>query len=193
MIRHCDSEGEALGELGQIQAQNPEQPVAESVSWFAIQTFPRHEKQIASQLTLKGVDNYLPIVPKVHQWSDRRKKVDLPLFPCYAFVHIFPSPEQRVQVLRIPGVIQFLGGGGQGLPIPDRQIEDIRTLLISKIALDPYPFLKVGQRVRISGGSLDGIEGILVRRNGSSRLVISVDSLERSLSLSVEGFEVEAV
>lgn len=168
-------------------------PTAVTFSWYAIHTFPRHEKRVASQLTFKGVDNYLPIVPSLHQWSDRRKKVDLPLFPCYSFVHILPSAEDRVQVLRVPGVIGFLGAGGQGLPIPDKQIEDIRTLLINKIALDPYPFLKIGQRVRIRGGSLDGIEGILARRNGTSRLVISVDSLERSLSLSVEGFEVEAV
>jgi len=183
-----------LAELRQTPVQHPEPlPAVESVSWYAIQTFPRHEKRIASQLTFKGVDNYLPIVPRLHQWSDRLKKVDLPLFPCYAFVHIVPSPEQRVRVLRVPGVIGFLGAAGQGLPIPDCQIENIRALLISKIALDPYPFLKIGQRVRIRGGSLDGIEEILVRRNGTNRLVISVDSLERSLSLSVEGFEVEGI
>ncbi|HLW53528.1 MAG TPA: UpxY family transcription antiterminator [Candidatus Angelobacter sp.] len=164
----------------------------ESVSWFAIQTFPRHEKRVAALLTLKGFDNYLPSVSQVHQWSDRRKEVVLPLFPCYAFVHIFPSPEHLVQVLQVRGVIGFVGAG-QGTPIPDGQIEDIRILLKNKIALDPYPFLKIGQRVRIRGGSLDGIEGILLRRNGTRRLIISVDSLERSLSLCVEGLEVEGI
>lgn len=168
-------------------------PAIESASWFAVQIFARHEKHVAAELRLKGIDSYLPIVTRLRQWSDRKKQVDLPLFPCYAFVHIFPSPEQRVRVLQVPGVIGLVGGAGHGIAIPDEQIEHIRTLLKNKIPLDPYPFLKIGQRVRIHGGSLEGIEGILVRRNGTRRLIISVDSLERSLSLSVEGLEVEGI
>ncbi len=168
-------------------------PAVESASWFAIQTYPRHEKLVASQLALKGVHNYLPLVSRLHQWRDRRKQVELPLFPCYLFVHIVPSPECRVQVLQLAGVMAFVGPRKQAVPIPDRQIEDIQILLQNKIALDPYPFLKIGQRVRIRGSSLDGIEGILVRRNGARRLVISVDNLERSLSICVEGLEVEGI
>lgn len=168
-------------------------PLFESALWFAVQTYPRHEKRAASQLTLKGVDNYLPLVTQLHQWSDRRKLVELPLFPCYMFVHISPSAEHHVQVLQVGGVIGFVGDGRHGIPIPDNQIEDIRTLLRNKVPLDPYPFLKIGQRVRICGGSLAGIEGILVRRNGIRRLVISVDNLERSLSICVEGLTVEAI
>jgi len=183
-----------LGGIGQSTRNNPELcPPIDPVSWFAIQTFARHEKHVATELELKGVDSYLPIVTRLHQWSDRRKQVGLPLFPCYIFVHIFPSPEHRVQVLQVSGVIGFVGGTRQGVAIPDGQIEDIRTLLKNKISLDPYPFLKIGQRVRILGGSLSGIEGILIRRNGTRRLVISVDSLERSLSLCVEGLEVEGI
>jgi transcription antitermination factor NusG len=168
-------------------------PPPADASWFAIQTCPRHEKHVASQLTLKGVSNYLPIMPRVRQWSDRRKKIELPLFPCYTFVRIVPSAEQRVQVLQVPGVVGFVGAARQGIPIPDRQVENIQTLLINKIALDPYPFVKVGQRVRICGGALDGVEGILARRDGMRRLVISVDSFERSVSLCVEGFGVEPI
>jgi transcription antitermination factor NusG len=168
-------------------------PTETCPAWFAIQTAPRHEKRITNQLTGTGVENYLPVVTQLRQWSDRRRKVDLPLFPCYTFVHIHPSPEQRVKVLQVSGVIGFVGAAGQGIAIPDRQIENIRALLTSSIAFDPYPFLKIGQRVRIRGGSLDGIEGILMRRNGLRRLVISVDSLERSLSLCVEGLDVEPI
>ena len=168
-------------------------PADACAAWFAIHTLPRHEKGIANQLTVTGVENYLPTVPQLHQWSDRRKKVDVPLLPCYTFVHIQPSPEHRVKVLRVRGVIGFVGAARQGSPIPDRQIENVRALLISRVAFDPYPFLKIGQRVRIRGGSLDGVEGILKRRNGIRRLVISVDSLERSLSLCVEGLNVEAI
>jgi transcription antitermination factor NusG len=165
----------------------------ESSLWFAVQTYSRQEKVAAGQLTLKGVNNYLPLVARLHQWSDRRKEVEMPLFPCYLFVQITPSAERRVEVLQVGGVIGFIGAQRQGLPIPDKQIEDVRTLLQNKISLDPYPFLKIGQRVRICSGPLDGIEGILVRRNGMRRLVISVDNLERSLSICVEGLAVEGI
>ena len=184
---------EALDGIEPVTTPKKETSPTDASAWFAIHTLPRHEKGIANQLTTTGVENYLPTVTQLHHWSDRRKKVDLPLFPCYTFVHIHPSPEHRVKVLRVPGVIGFVGAARQGIPIPDRQIENIRALLISRIAFDPYPFLKIGQRVRIRGGSLNGIEGILMRRNGIRRLVISVDSLERSLALCVEGLNVEAV
>lgn len=182
-----------MNSIDSASAQNACNPPQDEASWFAIQTCPRHEKSVASRLTQKGVWNYLPIMARVRQWSDRRKKIELPLFPCYTFVRIIPSPEQRVKVLQVPGVIGFVGGARQGIPIPDRQVESIQTLLVNRIALDPYPFVKVGQRVRILGGALDGVEGILVRRDGMRRLVISVDSFERSVSLCVEGLGVEAI
>jgi transcription antitermination factor NusG len=161
--------------------------------WFAIHTYPRHEKRVAGELVHKGIEAYLPILTKRHQWSDRQKLVELPLFPCYAFVRITPSPEASVKVLRTGGVIGLVGAARQGVPIPDSQIENIRMLLGSNVHLDPYHFLKAGQRVRVRGGSLDGLEGILVRSNGHGRLVISVETLERSLSISVEGLEVEPI
>jgi transcription antitermination factor NusG len=117
--------------------------------------------------------------------------VELPLFPCYAFARIDPSPEARLKVLRIGGVLGLVGDAGLGTPIPESQIEAVRTLLVHKVPFDPYVFLKIGQRVRVRGGSLDGLEGILVRRNGTRRLVISVETLDRSLSINVEGLEVE--
>jgi transcription antitermination factor NusG len=161
------------------------------VSWFALHTYPRHEKRVAAELQHTGVEHYLPLISRRHQWSDRQKQVELPLFPCYAFARIDPSAEARVKVLRINGVLGLVGGSGHGTPIPDNQIETVRTLLVNKIPLDPYAFLKVGQRVRVRGGSLDGLEGILIRRNGNRRLVISVEHLERSLAINIEGLEVE--
>lgn len=169
-------------------------PEPDSFLWFAIQTYPRHEKRVACQLALKGINNYLPLFTRLNQWSDRQKKVETPLFPRYAFVHINPSAESRVHVLQIPGVVGFVGCSSKQLvPVPLEQIENIHRLLANKIALDPYPFLKIGQRVRLRGGALNGIEGILVRRNGAHRLIISVDALERSLSLCIEGLDVEAI
>jgi transcription antitermination factor NusG len=168
-------------------------PDQAQAQWFAIHTYPRHEKRVAGELVHKGVEVYLPLIARRHQWSDRQKLVELPLFPCYTFARITPSTEARVKILRTSGVIGLVGAARQGEPIPDSQMENIRILLTNKVPLDPYHFLKVGQRVRVRGGSLDGLEGILVRRNGNRRLVISVESLERSLAISVEGLEVEPI
>lgn len=168
------------------------QPELSAAQWFAIHTYSRHEKQVTSELHRKGLEVYLPLVARKHQWSDRQKLVELPLFPCYAFARIEPSAEARVPILSTGGVIGLVGAAGRGEPIPNSQIENVRLLLASKIELDPYHFLKVGQRVRVRGGSLDGLEGILTRRDGNRRMVISVQSLERSLAISIEGLDVEA-
>jgi transcription antitermination factor NusG len=194
VTRKCDSEGEAVSSaVHNSNETSGNSLLVEPTSWYAIHTYPRHEKRVATELSHKAVETFLPLVSKMRQWSDRRKLVELPLFPCYTFVRIAPTSEARVRVLSTSGVIGLVGAAKEGSPIPDSQIEDVRTLLSSKIPSDPYPFLKVGQRVRICGGSLDGLEGILVRRNGSRRLVISIESIERSLSICIEGLDVEAI
>jgi len=181
--------------LGEIQSTRIAPALSEHSQshWFAIHTYARHEKRVASELAHKGIEVYLPLLVRRHQWSDRQKLVELPLFPCYTFARIKPLAEARVKLLQTGGVIGLVGGAGQGEVIPENQIENVRMLLANKIQADPYHFLKVGQRVRVRGGSLDGLEGILVRRNGNRRLVISVESLERSLAISVEGLEVEPI
>jgi len=180
--------------IAQIATYNPYPAVTgEPAQWFAIQTRPRHEKSAAAELEQKHIVTFLPLVTQIHRWSDRRKKVDLPLFSCYTFVNIVPSPETRVSVLRTNGVVSFVGSHNQGAPIPESQIQDVRSLLASKIPFTSYPFLRVGQRVRIRGGCLDGVEGILVRQNGDQRLVVSVDMIQRSLAISIEGYDVESV
>jgi transcription antitermination factor NusG len=118
--------------------------------------------------------------------------VDLPLFPGYAFVQITPSAEERVRVLRVDGVVTFVGVQGEGTPIPESQIEDIKRL-IENVPCSSYPFLKIGQRVRIRGGCLDGIEGILVARNNDRDLVISVDLIQRSLAIRIEGYDIQPI
>jgi transcription antitermination factor NusG len=163
----------------------------EPARWYAIQTRPRHEKSAAAELEQKGIVTFLPLLTQIHRWSDRLKKVDLPLFSCYTFVNIVPSPETRVSVLRTNGVVSFVGSHNEGTPIPESQIQDIRTLLANEIPFVAYPFLKVGQRVRIRGGCLDGVEGILIQQNGDRRLVVSVNMIQRSLAVSLEGYDVE--
>lgn len=161
--------------------------------WYALQTRPRHEKKVASELAQKGVNAFLPLVNDVRQWSDRRVQVELPLFSCYLFVNIMPTAECRVAVLQSYGALSFVGRGKEPIPVPESQIDHVRRLVASRVPFATHPFLEIGQRVRIRGGVLDGIEGILERRKGRDHLVLSVQTIQRSLSLSVEGYEVEPV
>lgn len=160
--------------------------------WYALQTRARHEKIVAERLGMRGVQTFLPTATEVHRWSDRKKKVEVPLFSCYLFARLAPTKVDRLRVLCVDGVFSFVGGRGEGLPIPDEQIDAVRALVESQLPCSSHPFLKIGQRVRIRSGSLDGLEGILVSRNGDSTLVISVDAIQRSLSVRVDGYHIEA-
>lgn len=166
---------------------------AETESWYALHTGARHEKIVAQRLGDRGVTTFLPIVTEVHRWSDRKKSVQVPLFSCYVFAKFVPNRSDRLTVLRVEGVYGLVGARGEGAPIPGEQIAAVRKLVETELPWSSHPFLKIGQRVRIRGGSLDGMEGILVSRNGSHTLVISVDAIQRSLSVRVEGYDVEAV
>ena len=136
---------------------------------------------------------FLPLVTELHRWSDRRKLVQLPLFSCYTFLYMPLVPELWAKVLRVGGVLGFVGVRGQGVPIPEKQIESIRTLQGINAPYTLCPFLKVGQQVRVRGGVLDGIEGILVSRNGDRTLVISVEPIQRSLAVQIGDYQVEPV
>jgi transcription antitermination factor NusG len=186
-----DLEGEAVSSTVQMTAgQLPPATQLNQGCWYAVQTRPKHEKKVVAELQEKTINAYLPLLMQMHRWSDRRKLIHMPLFPGYLFVRAQLDPEVRVSVLRIWGVVGFVGSQQGALPIPDHEIESIQTLLSSKIPLSPYPFLKVGQRVRVRGGALDGLEGILTTNDGR-RLVISVGAIHRSLSIAIEGYDVE--
>ena len=114
------------------------------------------------------------------------------MFSCYAFVRIAPSSEERLRILRTPGVLGFVGNERQGTPIPDAQIESLRKAINEKLPCLPHPFITAGQRVRIRGGSLHGVEGILMRQGSDQSLVLSVELLQRSVSLRVEGYDIES-
>lgn len=162
-------------------------------AWFAVHTRSKCEKKVTSQLDDLQIKCFLPIVKEIRTWSDRRKIIDQPLFPGYVFVRIPSEDRVRVSVLRTSGVVGFVGVQGQGIPIPDLEIENIQTLLSSKIPFEPYPFLCVGQKVRIRGGFLDGIEGILAAKNSDRSVVISIDLIQRSLAVQVSGFDLEPI
>jgi transcription antitermination factor NusG len=179
------------GTLWQEPAVSP--PVmGESAQWYAIHTRARHEKMATTRLQEQGITTFLPTTTEVRRWSDRRKLVEFPLFSCYAFVNLPWRPELRAKIVRTDGVLGFVGFCGGAVPIPDIEIENIRTVLAGMVPCSAYPFLKIGQRVRVRGGSLDGVEGILVARNGNNTLVISVEPIQRSLAIRIDGYTVEA-
>jgi len=159
--------------------------------WFAVQTWPRYEKKVAIALQGKAIELFLPLQAAEHQWSDRRSIVSLPLFPTYIFVRIPERLDSRTTVLRTSGVTKILGAGA-GTPIPNCEIESIRSLLNRGVIFRNHPFLNVGQRVRVRGGSLDGVEGILVSKNEDLSLIVSVQIIQRSLSIRLAGYQVEA-
>lgn len=174
----------------QIEAEHE---IANELYWYAVFTRSRHEKMAATALTNTGVTTFLPLVNEMHSWSDRRKLVDVPLFPGYVFVQIPKSGEAKLRVLKTAGVVQFVGNRKGAVPIQDKEINDVRAVLDQKLVCSPYPFLQLGQRVRIRGGSLDSVEGILLRRDSASKLVISIELIQRSLAVSVCNFDVEPV
>jgi transcription antitermination factor NusG len=165
--------------------------VIESRAWFALQTLSRHEKKVAAELQNKGVTPFVPLIASQRQWSDRKRNVELPVFPGYVFVHMPQTSSARGAILRTQGVTRFLGNRGAGVPIPEGEIENIRRLIDQGVPFEQHPYLQVGKRVRIRSGSLDGVEGILVAINGDHSMVVSVDLIQRSLAVKITGFWVE--
>jgi transcription termination/antitermination protein NusG len=177
-----------------LELSQPGPPVeAGTGAWYGLHTRSRHEKIVAQRLEESGVITFLPLVTEVHSWSDRKKSVQMPLFSCYVFAKLVPNRAERLRVLRVDGVFGLVGGKGEGIAIPDEQIDAVRSIVEGPLSCSSHPFLKIGQRVRIRSGALDGLEGVLVQRNGDRTLVISVDAIQRSLAVRVEGYAVEPV
>ena len=158
--------------------------------WYALQVRPRFEKKAVLQLRAKEIETYLPVVRQVRWWSDRRKLIERPLFAGYLFVRLQLTPKERILVLRTTGVMAFVGFASGATPVRAAQIESLRRLLNSNMECSIRPFLRTGQRVRIRGGSLEGVEGIL--QDDSKHLVVSIDCIQRSIAIRIEGYDLEA-
>lgn len=158
--------------------------------WFAVYTRSRHEKKVTSQLQEKKIEVFLPLRKVLHRWKDRKKELSLPLFSGYVFIRI--GLQQRVSVLRTPGVVSILGDKGDPVEIPEQQIETIRRVVQSDIKYDPYPYLKEGMRVTIVRGPLRGVEGVLVAKRKKHLLVLSVDLIQQSTALQVDISDTDA-
>ncbi|MCU1285412.1 MAG: transcription elongation factor/antiterminator RfaH [Acidobacteriales bacterium] len=164
--------------------------IESTAQWYAAYTLPRHEKIVAQQLCQKFVDSYLPLYETVHRWKDRRARVELPLFPGYVFVHIPIS--HRLQVLEVASVLRIVSFSGRAAVLPEAEIESLRNALQHRKA-KPYPYLDIGKRVRVSGGPLKGLEGIVVRRKGDMRFVVTLDSIMQSVALEIDGSDLAQV
>ncbi|MBZ5599009.1 MAG: UpxY family transcription antiterminator [Acidobacteriia bacterium] len=164
----------------------------EPAQWYAILTRYRFERKVIAQLARKEVQTFLPLLDEVHRWSDRRQTLQIPLFPGYAFVCLELSSPARLDVLRTEGVLRFVTFGGDPTAVPGKQIEDLKKLLSHKVPCSLHAFLTLGRRVRIRGGCLDGLEGIL-EQNEEKSLVISIESIQRSVAIKIEGYELELI
>ncbi len=169
-----------------------EEGPSSNAPWYVVQTRYRFEGKVASQLQGKGLEVFLPLLNETHRWSDRQKIISLPLFSGYVFVRLLPSSPWRTRVLRTEGVMGFVQVHGDASPIPARQIDDLRRLLAQKLPCALHAFLRVGQRVRIRGGCLDGLEGILAQSTQKT-LVISMECIQRSVAVTIAGYELEPV
>jgi transcriptional antiterminator NusG len=182
---HCKSEVSIMGYNG--EAYDPRS------RWYAIWTRSKQEKVVAAMLSALGIRHYLPLRSELRQWSDRMQRVELPLFSGYLFVSLRSLKNGKLQVLRIPGVGAFVGNQTGPLPIPDQQIEGIRQVLTAGVECSVQPSVKEGEWVRVVRGALAGVEGMLVRTDSTSRLLISIEMINQSLSVNVLRTDVEVV
>lgn len=160
-------------------------------SWWAIYTRHQHEKAVAQVLETKGFEVFLPLYDAVRRWKDRSKILSLPLFPGYVFLR--GGLNRRLQVVTTPGIHSILYHGEHPALIPDEQMEAIRSAVSSPARIEPHPYLRCGERVRVTRGSLEGVVGILVRKKSLYRLILSVEMLAQSVSVEIDAADVEPV
>jgi transcription antitermination factor NusG len=160
-----------------------------ATAWYALYTRHQHEKTVADILSRKGFEIFLPLYSTIHRWKDRNKQLSLPLYPGYVFV--YDNLERKLPILTTPGVHSIVGMAGCPEPIPDSEIHAVRRILESSLAVEPHPYLRCGDRVRVLMGPLEGIEGILVRKKNDFRLVLSVEMLMKSVAVEIDAALVE--
>ena len=157
--------------------------------WYAAYTCANHERRVAEQLVERGVVNFLPQYESVRKWKDRRVRLQMPLFPGYVFVHL--ALQNRLRVLQIPGVACLVGFAGKPAAVPQEELAMVRGFLNQGLRAEPHPLLTNGRRVRLKSGPLAGTQGILLRRKGNFRLVISIEFIQRAVAVDVDAVDVE--
>lgn len=165
--------------------------MTKSYAWFALTAKPRHEKVVAESLRGKGLESFLPLYRARRQWTDRVQSVDLPLFPGYVFCRF--AYANRLVVLNTPGVTSVVSFSDAPAPVTDDEIARIRAMQASGLPLQPWPYVRVGQRARIERGSLAGLEGVLIREKDALRVVVSVELLRRAVAVEIDREMIRAV
>lgn len=160
-------------------------------SWYAVYVRSRHEFKVRENLEAKRIETFLPTVERLRQWKDRKKRVLFPLFSGYLFVRLLDVEQSFLLVVKTPGVVKILGVGSRFIPVPEEQIRYLHALMASKLPLDEHPYLKEGQRVAISRGPLRGVKGMLIRKEKERRLVVSIDLIQKGVSVEVNVDDVE--
>lgn len=164
-------------------------PHLEAPCWYAIYTRARHEKRVAEELTRRAIETYLPLYETARQWKNGRHFVQMPLFSSYAFVRV--AMRDRLEVLRAPGVVDFVGISGKPVPLDEEEIKNLNQALRHGRRVEPHPFLTTGRKVRVTAGPLAGLRGIIVRRKGQMHIVVSLDLIQRSVLVEVDLMELE--
>ena len=159
--------------------------------WYAAYTHSRHEKKVAQLLEERGIEHFLPIYHSLRQWKDRRKELDLVLFPGYIFARI--DSGGKLRVLQLPGVVRFVSFNGQPAPLASDDIDALRNALQHGLHAEHHPYLTAGRRVKVVRGPLAGARGVLLRLKTNCRIVISIDAIMRSVSVEVDESDVEPV
>jgi len=163
------------------------------MSWYAVYTKPRHERKVNAHLAREGIMTFLPEIVRWSRRRDRKKRIYYPIFPGYLFINTDLNGGSRLKVIKTRGVVRILGNKGIPTAMPDNQIEAIQKIVDNREAVSPHPYLETGQIVRVIDGPLKGVEGIFVAEKNRVKLIISVDILYRSVSVSIEATDVEPV
>jgi len=161
---------------------NTQQP---TVSWYALKVRSNFEQRVDSALVGAGYETFLPLYKSRRTWSDRIKELNVPLFSGYTFCRL--DAQYRLPVLKTPGVVSIVGMGKRPEPVPEEEIAAVRSIVETKLPAQPWPFLHVGQRIRVTKGPLSGVEGFLVEFKGKYRIVVSVRLLQRSVAAELDG------
>jgi transcription antitermination factor NusG len=173
----------ASGETANLDVRN--------IRWYALYTNTRHEKVVARQLEDRCIETFLPLYRTWHRWKDRRKQVEVALFPSYVFVRI--DERDKLCVLKVSGAVNLVSFNGKVAALPEPEIEALRNALESRVWAEPCPYLYVGRKVRVVRGPMAGAEGILSRKKDKLRVVISVEVLMRSVAVEIDGADLEAL
>jgi transcription antitermination factor NusG len=175
-----------------LGASNPSSsetlPASAATNWYALYTCPRHEKRVAKEIERRNITCYLPVYRAIRRWKDRRKEVEFALFPGYVFVQMVL--ENKLRVLELSGAVRLVSFNGRPAVVPANDIEILQNRLAGA-KVEPHPYLRAGRRVRVRSGSMEGLEGIVVRRKDSCRIVFSIELIQRSVAVEVDQADLE--